>query len=1224
MKILKLRFKNINALKGEWTIDFQAPDFRDQGLFAITGPTGSGKTSILDALCLALYHQTPRLQVSQGSNDLMTRHTAECLAEVTFSVKGVIFRAFWYQHRARMSPGGRLQPPQVELSREDGTILASQAKEKLAQMTAITGLDFNRFTKSILLAQGGFAAFLNAGANERAELLEELTGTDIYGEISRQVFERTRAERIPLENLEARAGAVNLLSHEERQALNQELAVLNDEEKKLGESLAQLDAEQQWVLRKISLETEIADLERRKAQIEQKRQTHAGDLDRYTLSLPAMEIRPLYERVQQLEQSKQAYQRDFETLNLKRQTLETRFANTEQALVRAQRNAESDAAVREQTETLISEKVIPLDRDISALSRDLDELKSRTDDCRRDKESFARKLEDLNAEQSQLVVQLADREDFLKTHAAWQSIGELLPWATSQLERRSRLFRLAKDLAAALKENTETREQTDQDIVRYQAQISEKQKDLECLQTKGRGLETQLGEQVKTLGLADPDRVYKALVRTSGARSRLLSLAEQWDSAGKKKARVQQTIERITTRLAGDDREIGHLETAKDLLKARIRDLEEKRMLEERILSLAGHRNHLKEGQACPLCGSTDHPLVADYGRTDPSGTVAILAGVEKELSAVDLNLTRMVKIRAAGMSEQTSLEKELAETQAMFASLEEKWKQTAAALELSLGPDQAGEAVGWVEDQEAAATRLNAFMEKRERLAKELERLNERIRNVTEEIRTQNTAIEMRAKERESLVRQAQDLEARRADALEDRQVLETDLAAKLDGIHRLPALEDQQAWVADMSSRWQAYRDGVRLRDEVVLALGSVREKLGPAQKELALSQTRFKDLEQRMQAKAGTQKELAQKRDALFGEKDPAAERTRLADQARENEEKIRSAAREHERMAEQINALKGELRSGARALETLAEEIKTARSAWESDLAESRFETQADFLSALLEKEEHLRLQQLASGIERQEGEIRALLKQEQERLAAHTAQTLSQKNSEQLQSDRQTLETQVKALNRRQGEVSEKLSADRSLREHHQSLLQQIDARKKQYDAWVFLSGLIGSKDGDKFRKFAQGLTLDHLLYLANKRLARLHGRYLLRQKQDEALSLEVMDTWQADTVRDTRTLSGGESFLVSLSLALALSDLVSGKTTIESLFLDEGFGTLDPETLDTALDALDSLNAGGKMIGVISHVDALKERVVAQIRVTPQQGLGYSKLDRRFSVRGRA
>ena len=124
----------------------------------------------------------------------------------------------------------------------------------------------------------------------------------------------------------------------------------------------------------------------------------------------------------------------------------------------------------------------------------------------------------------------------------------------------------------------------------------------------------------------------------------------------------------------------------------------------------------------------------------------------------------------------------------------------------------------------------------------------------------------------------------------------------------------------------------------------------------------------------------------------------------------------------------------------------------------------------------------------------------------------------------------------------------------------------------------------------------------------------MHGRYQLARKKGDALELQVIDTWQADSQRDTTTLSGGESFLVSLALALALSDLVSHKTSIDSLFLDEGFGTLDTETMEIALDALDNLNASGKMIGVISHIEALKERIPVQIEVKKIAGLGVSEL----------
>ena len=247
MKILSLRLKNLNSLKGEWKIDFTAEPFKDNGLFAITGPTGAGKTTLLDAICLALYHRTPRISsLSDKTNQLMTRHTADCLAEVEFEVKGVGYRAFWSQRRARDKADGQLQGPKVELAAADGQIITDKINEKLRETERLTGLDFERFTKSMLLAQGGFAAFLEANANQRAELLEELTGTDIYGQISQRVFEQCREVKVALDQLRARADGVELLSEEQRSELQAQAEQLAIDEAALGTEQTELQRQHRW------------------------------------------------------------------------------------------------------------------------------------------------------------------------------------------------------------------------------------------------------------------------------------------------------------------------------------------------------------------------------------------------------------------------------------------------------------------------------------------------------------------------------------------------------------------------------------------------------------------------------------------------------------------------------------------------------------------------------------------------------------------------------------------------------------------------------------------------------------------------------------------------------------------------------------------------------------------------------------------------------------------
>jgi len=211
MRILKLQFTNLNSLAGTWCIDFTHPAYTGGGIFAITGPTGAGKSTILDAICLALYGKTPRLKwVNAGENEIMSRLTAVCSSEVTFQTQGGTYRCTWTQRLAHGRLDGKRQAPMHEIVDVDHAeeILASQKGTVAAKIVEITGMDYDQFTRSMLLAQGSFAAFLQADASGRAPVLEQITGTAIYSQISMYVFERYAHEKAAVHDMELELGGM--------------------------------------------------------------------------------------------------------------------------------------------------------------------------------------------------------------------------------------------------------------------------------------------------------------------------------------------------------------------------------------------------------------------------------------------------------------------------------------------------------------------------------------------------------------------------------------------------------------------------------------------------------------------------------------------------------------------------------------------------------------------------------------------------------------------------------------------------------------------------------------------------------------------------------------------------------------------------------------------------------------------------------------------------------
>ncbi|MES2538644.1 MAG: AAA family ATPase [Pseudomonadota bacterium] len=1265
MKILAIRGKNLASLAGEFEVDFQQEPLASAGLFAISGPTGAGKSTLLDALCLALYDATPRLLnagsrgialpdvrdervTPQDSRTLLRRGTAEGYAEVDFvGSDGAAYRARWGVRRSRIKIDGALQAVSMSLnSLADMQPIGVTNREVKIETEKRIGLSFEQFTRAVLLPQNEFAAFLKADENERGALLETLTGSTLYSTISRRAFERARLEQAALQQLNDRFADQKPLTDEVR-------AQLDLDHRNAGHTIDQLEQRKSHLEQRLRWHQDWLKLQQHEQAARMDWQTRseveqAAAQRRHELTeLESVQAaRPFLHEADRLARDIAASHEKISTgeAELAAATLarEAADATCQSAVLTLQAAEQASSAAAPQLDAAKA-----LDARIDAITPAHRSAEKAGGDSRRAASTAQAALAAKEDERVKTIAEQKSIDDWITQNRHLQLLAESWPrWDTlfKQAGETAQVHtRHGHQLAALMKDEAHKRQLDADAAARFQAAASALQE-----------ADIKRTQAAETLSGLDPQALPARRLAAEARRDLLVSAEKAWTGLAGNLARHQQQEEKsqhLQQAIAQTETGLEQAQQKKAGFSAALEQAERSLKRAEAACgeTVESLRAALEEGEHCPVCGALDHPY-----RVDNPQLRATLAILQEEVNRCRQQLQQNTGQHAAqtahsenNRTQLAAVAQELAVLATLIQSARQAWDTLVLAIEknadlsgmASIAPD---ERAPWFTGQQQTVQELLRDISQQEsiwRLAtsakdqaqKEYDASLAQHASIKEASTTATAHLTQASAESKALAEKCNS-----AGAQLDTQLADLAVVLDLQPSHEASAWhtlwrKEPEAFHARCRSEAEQWQMQCQARDKHQTHIGTIGVEhkalagiFAKAQAEAARAAAAFNESETQIRAMQAERLTLFEGKPLRQVELDfrntIEAAKTRLAEQT----EAAKLHAASQTRCAEALAQARANLASQIHTAEAAGRQLDAWLGAFNirHDSGHPGAATLLDLgrLRALLVhtadwiNSERMQLQAITSAA----ASAAAIMKERQTQRELHELSRPALETVEEgddaatIQSALDTLATERRAANDTASVIQVSIAQDNTRRQQSAALVTLIDQQAAVHHRWATLSDLIGSADGKKFRNYAQQFTLDVLLGYANRHLHELSRRYRL-ERVSETLALMVLDQDMGDEARSVHSLSGGESFLVSLALALGLASLSSNRVRVESLFIDEGFGSLDSDTLRVAMEALDGLQAMGRKVGVISHVQEMTERIGAKILVQRMAG-GRSSL----------